>query len=143
MSINGSGNYNCHGAELPCVLIVDDEVAIRSALKRYFTRRGWDVYEAENGDVARRLLEPNVGCSFDVVICDLLMPECSGFGFYRWLSCARPDLAARVVFTTGDPQSEDSAEFLATARRPILRKPFDLYELGDVVDQVWRAAEAA
>ena len=128
---------------LPCVLIVDDEVSIRVVLKRFFTRRGWEVYEAEDGETARKLLAPNVNCSFDVVICDLHMPRFSGFDFYRWLSSVRPDAAARLVFTTGDAESAQTGEFLAEAHRPVLTKPFNLGEVGRVVDEIAGTAKAA
>ena len=139
-----SDRYDSRSATgLPCVLIVDDEVSIRTVLRRFFTRRGWDVYEAEDGETACKLLAPNVGCCFDVLICDLWMPRFSGFDFYRWLSEARPDAAARLVFTTGDADSANSGEFLAGAHRPVLTKPFDLGAVAEVVDQIWVAAQAA
>ena len=120
----------------PSVLIVDDEIAIRVAIGRYFARQGWDVCEAPDGEAAQRLLEPNAGASFDVVICDLRMPHFSGFAFYHWLAAARPDAAARVVFSSGDVESDETARFLRDVRRPVLPKPFDLRELGRVVDEV-------
>lgn len=139
-----SDRPDCHTITgLPCVLVVDDEASIRTVLKRYFTRRGWDVYEAEDGEAAQRLLAPNVGCSFDVVICDLRMPRFSGFDFFRWLRQARPDAVERVVFTTGDAESEEPGDFLADTGRPVLTKPFNLSEVGRVVDQVWAMAQAA
>ena len=128
--------------ERPCVLIVDDEIAIRLAIGRYFARQGWDVREAQDGEAARRLLEPNAGATFDVVICDLHMPRFSGFAFYRWLARARPDAAARVVFSSGDVESHDTAQFLQDVRRPVLPKPFNLCELDKVIDEV-RATRAA
>jgi len=126
----------------PCVLIVDDEIAIRLAIGRYFARQGWEVREAPDGEVAQRLLEPNAGESFDVVICDLHMPRFSGFAFYHWLASARPDAAARVVFSSGDVEAHDTAQFLQAVRRPVLPKPFELCELDRVIDKV-RAARAA
>lgn len=126
----------------PRVLIVDDEVSIRTAIGRYFTRRGWDVFEAADGEVARALLEPNAAASFDVVICDLRMPRFSGFAFYRWLAAVRPDAADRLVFSTGDVESSETAEFLHEVRRPVLPKPFDLRELDRVIDEA-RAPRAA
>ena len=122
--------------ERPCVLIVDDELAIRVVIGRYFARQGWEVCEAPDGEAARRLLDPNAGASFDVVICDLHMPRFSGFAFYRWLATARPDAAARLVFSSGDVESDETARFLRDVRRPVLPKPFDLRELGRVVDEV-------
>ena len=127
----------------PCVLIVDDEESVRGALMRYFARRGWDVCEAEDGEEARRMLEPNEGVEFDLVICDLRMPRLSGSDLYRWLTHSRPEAAERVVFSSGDIESVESAAFVKETRRPVLSKPFELCQLARVIDEVYRGARAA
>jgi two-component system NtrC family sensor kinase len=80
--------------------------------------------------------------SFDVVICDLHMPRFSGFAFYRWLAAVRPDAADRLVFSSGDVESNETAEFLREVRRPVLPKPFDLRDLDPVIDEVLAARAA-
>src|SRR5688572_12045460 len=62
----------------PTVLLVDDEPAVRSALRRFFARRGWSVVEAADGESACGVLEPSSGNAFELVICDLNMPRLSG-----------------------------------------------------------------
>jgi DNA-binding response OmpR family regulator len=124
-------------------LLVDDEMAIRIAMRRYFARRGWRVAEAPDGVTAQRMLEPAAGNDFDVVICDLRMPRFSGSDLYRWLERARPEAVERMVFSSGDVVSPEAAVFLERARRPVLPKPFDLKELGRIVDEVYRSAHAA
>ena len=132
-----------HPSITPSVLIVDDELSIRAAMRRYFARRGWKVSEASDGATAQRLLEPSARNDFDVVICDLRMPKFSGSDLYRWLERHRPEAVERVVFSSGDVVSPEAAVFLARAQRPVLPKPFDLGELGRIVDEVYRAAHAA
>jgi DNA-binding response OmpR family regulator len=127
----------------PCVLLVDDESAIRMAMTRYFSRRGWDILEAADGDSARRLLEPNAGGSFDLVLCDLNMPHFSGRDLYRWLSTVRPDAAQRIVFASGDIDSAESRQFVLESRRPMLPKPFELAELDRIIDRLSPNAHAA
>lgn len=127
----------------PSVLVVDDELSIRTAMRRYFVRRGWRVSEAPDGVTAQRLLEPAARNEFDVVICDLRMPQFSGSDLYRWLERNRPEAVDRVVFSSGDVGSAEAAVFLEHAQRPVLPKPFDLKELGRIVDEVYRAAHAA
>src|SRR5690348_3841315 len=117
----------------PRVLLIDDEMSVRAALTRFFTRRGWDVVEAPDGECARGLLAPNDGHPFDLVICDLRMPRFSGCDFYRWLRQTRPESVAKLVFTTGDALSAQSAAFLREARRPVLEKPFELCDLDRIV----------
>jgi DNA-binding response OmpR family regulator len=127
----------------PSVLIVDDEISIRTAMRRYFARRGWKVSEAPDGVTAQRLLDPTAGNDFDVVICDLRMPRFSGSDLHRWLQRNRPGAVERLVFSSGDVMSPEVAVFLERAQRPVLPKPFDLKELGRIVDEVYRAAHAA
>ena len=99
--------------------------------------------EAPDGATAQRLLDPSAGDAFDVVICDLRMPRFSGSDLYRWLVRNRPDALERLVFSSGDTISPEAAVFLAQAHRPVLPKPFDLGELGRIVDEVYRSAHAA
>jgi DNA-binding response OmpR family regulator len=127
----------------PNVLVVDDEEAIRAALKRFFSRRGWSVLEAADGESARTLLDPASGHAFELVICDLSMPRVSGRDLYRWLSRHRPEALRRLVFSSGDVISGDSSTFLVETGRPVLPKPFELSELSRIVEDVWRSAHAA
>jgi len=127
----------------PCVLLVDDEQPLRAAMGRYFLRHGWDVCEAGDGASAQSLLDPKAGNTFDLVICDLRMPRYSGCDLYRWLVHHRPETVARLVFSTGDLQSPESATFLTEAQRPVLPKPFELDHLSEIVDEVSRSAHAA
>jgi CheY-like chemotaxis protein len=130
-------------AASPCVLLVDDESAVRMAIHRFFARRRWNVVEAVDGETARAILEPAVGFDFDLVICDLHMPRLSGRGLYEWLARTRPDAALKVVFSTGGVVSPEVAEFLCGAGRPLLPKPFELSELARIVEQVRTPARAA
>jgi DNA-binding NarL/FixJ family response regulator len=125
------------------VLLVDDEALVRTAMHRFLARRGWTVSEAVDGDCARTLLDPIAGIEFDLVICDLQMPRLSGREFYGWLARVRPDLASRLVFSSGDLLSPEFAAFLTETGRPVLPKPFDLSELARIVEEVYADAHAA
>jgi CheY-like chemotaxis protein len=122
------------------VLLIDDEIAVRTAMRRFFERRGWQVTEVGDGGCARDLFAPNDAPAFDLVICDLRMPRFSGCELYRWLAATRPDVVDTLVFSTGDVHSADMAEFLAQARRPVLSKPFELGDLARVAKEVAHAA---
>jgi len=66
-------------SEKPRILIIEDEPAIRSALRRFFGRRGWECYEAGDGAVGGELLLACApGREYAVVISDLRMPGYSG-----------------------------------------------------------------
>ena len=62
---------------------------------------------------------------FDVVLCDLMMPELSGMDFYARLQQAWPSMAERVIFLTGGAVSTRAAQFLDRVPNPRLDKPFD------------------
>lgn len=121
----------------PRLLLIDDEATIRSALSRFFTRRGWAVTEAENGAIALRLLRAGGDPpEFDVILSDLKMPGVSGIQLHDHLARERPDLLPRLVFSTGDVGSEEAANFARRTRCHVLQKPFELGTLADVVDKV-------
>jgi CheY-like chemotaxis protein/anti-sigma regulatory factor (Ser/Thr protein kinase) len=120
----------------PRVLLVDDEHSIRLALGRYLRRNGWEVDEAEDGEVALGMLNAAPLEGYDLVITDLRMPVLSGFEVHDWLAEHRPDLFARLVIATGDVASQPVREFLDRTSRPVLEKPFELSALAELVERV-------
>ncbi|HTO72471.1 MAG TPA: ATP-binding protein [Gemmatimonadales bacterium] len=114
-------------------LIVDDEAPVRSPLRRFLERRGWQVVEAEDGEQGLRILRGRELPDFDLILSDLKMPGMSGMDLHNRLLEERPELLQRIVFITGDVVSPDVAEFLKRNARPVLEKPFELTELDLVV----------
>jgi DNA-binding NtrC family response regulator len=112
-------------------LIIDDEPTIRSALRRYFTRKGWDVEEAADGAGGLHMLTD--GARFDVVLCDLRMPGFSGIELHDELAASNPSLLRRFVFSTGDMASSEAANFVERTTCPVLQKPFELRALDDII----------
>ncbi|MGH7591298.1 MAG: ATP-binding protein [Gemmatimonadales bacterium] len=124
------------GAAPGRVLVVEDEPAIRLALRRWFARRGWEVVEAFDGDdgLARCLAAPVGG--YDLVLTDLKMPGISGVELVDRLAMVRPDLHARVIIMTGDVASPQVAALIGRTDRPIVEKPFSFDSLAAAVEQV-------
>ena len=127
----------------PRVLIVDDDLAVRRVLRRWFARQGWHAVEAADGDQGRAILSSHGGGHFDVVLCDVRMPELSGPEFYAWLSVARPAEVSRLVFTTGDASEDGVAIFLRDTHCLVLEKPFELDELWTIVERLRGGSVAA
>ena len=127
----------------PHVLVIDDETAIRNALRRFFERRGWVVEEASDGGKGLDALLARDPEYFDAMVCDLKMPGVSGMQVYSTLARERPSLLKRLIFATGDVASADAAAFLQETRCPVLEKPYELSLLAETVDRVRAAAEAA
>ncbi len=118
-------------------LVIDDEGSVRSVLRRWLKRRGWEVAEAPDGEVALAQLrdggEAAYAHDFDVIICDLRMPTLSGPELHAWTKAHRPDLSRRLIFASGDVQEPEAAEFLQQCGCPVLEKPFELSRLEAVL----------
>ena len=123
-------------------LIIDDESTIRAALRRFFTRRGWQVEEAENGGIGLQLIM-ELGDQVGVVISDLRMPGYSGIDLHDELARRQPAMLRRFVFSTGDVSSADTASFVQRTACPVLQKPFELRALDQIVAAVADSADGA
>jgi two-component system NtrC family sensor kinase len=118
------------------VLVVDDEPHILHYMRATLEAWGHIPVVASDGAEALAVSE---GDNFDLVISDLRMPRLSGREFYEELVRRRPELAARLVFSSGDTVRGDTLAFLESLDRPYLHKPFSLAELRDLLGEVARA----
>ena len=66
------------------------------------------------------------------------MPRLSGREFYEELARRRPEIADRLVFSTGDTVRGDTLAFLESLDRPYLHKPFSLAELRSLLGEIAR-----
>jgi signal transduction histidine kinase/ActR/RegA family two-component response regulator len=114
------------------ILIVDDEAGIMSALAYLLNRDGYTVNTASNGRLALEKIEER---GYDLILCDLRMPELDGPGLYRELEQRAPDLLKRIIFLTGDTLSSETSLFLKSADTPYLSKPFRAADVRRVVQQ--------
>src|SRR5213594_2027198 len=119
------------------VLVIDDETALRNALLRFLGRRGIQGHGAADGTEALGLLGQR---DFDVIISDVRMPGMSGREFLERLRRERPELTARVVFSTGDTFAPETATLIRESGVPTVTKPFDFAALERVVREVAAAA---
>ena len=116
------------------VLYVDDEPLLGKTVQR--TLRDHDVVALTNGrDALERIA---AGERFDVILCDLMMPEITGIALYEELARIAPDQAARMVFITGGAFTPRSRAFLDRVKNPCLEKPFEPEALHAIVAKVMR-----
>ena len=107
------------------ILIVDDEIGITRGLARLLRRDGHRVDTAGNGRQALALLQAQ---EYDLILCDLRMPELDGPGLYHALESRQPDVLPRFIFLTGDTLSPEAEVFLEHVGVPRLTKPFSAAE---------------
>lgn len=122
------------------VLIIDDEPAICKALSIGLARAGFFVRTALSGDDGVRFLKDE---PFDVLVLDLRVQDMRGDVIFELAKAERPELARRTLFVTGDI-SERADNIIAACKCPLLRKPFELRDLINiVVSMVPRANNAS
>lgn len=112
------------------VLVIDDEPLIGKSIRRALASR----HDVEVHVDAREALEHIAGgARFDVVFCDLMMPNMTGIEFFGELSKLAPDVAARVIFLVGGAFTPAAKSFLERVENTRLDKPFQLKDLEAVV----------
>src|SRR5207249_2842347 len=112
-------------AEAARVLVVEDEEPVRTLLKDAFTAEGHSVTEAVTGADALKLLDEK---KFDLLVCDLGLPELSGLHVARWVKEFRPDLP--VIIATGFSEMIADEDYQKARIDQVIPKP---YALADVL----------
>jgi PAS domain S-box-containing protein len=102
-------------------LIVDDEPDLAGMLAEILRPLGYRCDLAATGAEAQRLL---VNRNYDVILCDMRMPDIDGGALYAWMETTRPHLCARTVFVTGDTLGQATSVVLARSSCPVIEKPF-------------------
>jgi signal transduction histidine kinase len=112
------------------ILVVDDEEALGVTIQRAL-RGEHEVTAVTTAKEAYRLLSGEE--QFDLVLCDLMMPEITGMELYAELLQRDPDQARKFIFMTGGAFTEDASRFLTQVSNPTLEKPIRVSKLRDFV----------
>src|SRR5262249_30397611 len=118
--------------------IVDDEASIVEFLSMLFESEGFAVEAARSAVEAQRAL---AGASFDLVLCDILMPDGNGLDLLREIKAASPSTA--VVMMTAFTSTKSAIEAMKLGAYDYVSKPFDVEELKIVVEKALERAELA
>lgn len=114
------------------VLVIEDEVPIRENLRRFLRLEGYVVLEEENGALGlRRALAARP----DLILCDVMMPEMTGFEVLEALR-REPDMArVPFIFLTASAEKESISRGIELGAADYVTKPFNLLELGDLIQR--------
>jgi two-component system response regulator AtoC len=116
------------------VLIVDDEINIRTSLSQFFSVYDIDSELAENGLVAQRLLFSD---SFDAMVVDLKMPGMDGLELIKWMREEGFDIP--VIMVSAHGEISDAVSALKGGAADYIVKPFNPEEL---VNKIQKMVEA-
>jgi CheY-like chemotaxis protein len=113
------------------VLVVDDDEGMADVLRRLLERR----FEVAMTTRSTQALDwITQGNRFDVILCDLLMPELTGMDLHERLASMVPEQARRMIFLTGGAFTAAAREFLREVANPHLEKPFDFSRLALLIN---------
>ena len=110
------------------ILIVDDDRAVAKSLMRALGAH--DVVAVQHGSDVLRLWREQ---PFDLVICDMMMPDLMGSDIYEILKGEGEGAEEKIVFLTGGAFTPDASEFLERVSNMHLDKPFDVDDVLDLV----------
>jgi CheY-like chemotaxis protein len=114
------------------VLVVDDEPGIRRVLTRYFASRGHAVVSARDGAEAVKLARQS---SFDVVICDLRLPEMDGYEVVSRIRSLPTGVRTKCIIMSGSgPASVEVLRRDPVMVSAVIEKPYDIEELRRAVE---------
>jgi len=113
------------------ILVVDDEPLILSAIRRSLGTEHEVVTATQAVQALDRI---TAGERFDVVLCDLLMPNMTGMDLHARLVSAAPDQAEKMIFLTGGAFALRARTFLEQSRNLWIEKPFDPAALRNLIN---------
>jgi CheY-like chemotaxis protein len=114
----------------PKVLVIDDDPVVGRSIVRLL-RTSTDAVAVTSGREAQSLLAD--GRDYDLILCDLMMPDVSGAEVHAWVVRERPDLAPRVVFLSGGATTVETQRFLDESAPRCLIKPVPAHVLRELV----------
>ncbi|HEX7477318.1 MAG TPA: response regulator [Polyangiales bacterium] len=113
--------------------IVDDEPAVARVVGRMLGETYDVLISGSPTDVLLRL---RAGESFDVMLCDVMMPEMSGAELATHIEEDWPELVRRIVFMSGGALSPSLQAFVTQPGRTFVEKPFAAVELRETVTRM-------
>jgi PAS domain S-box-containing protein len=103
------------------ILVIDDEEMMCAVLRAVLS--GHDVVALTDAQQALERLTR--GERFDVILCDMMMPQMTGMDFHARVAESLPDQVQRIIFMSGGAFTARAREFLAEVPNPRIDKPFD------------------
>lgn len=115
------------------LLVIDDEELVLKTLQRLLGREH-EVLTAASGEDGRAILQRDQ--SFDVILCDLMMPDLTGMDLHAWVAKTFPALAQRMVFLSGGAFTPKAAQYLEGLQNLKISKPHDSLTLKSLVSEL-------
>jgi two-component system NtrC family sensor kinase len=115
------------------ILVVDDEPAILQLLVDILRLLGHQADAVDDGREAIKKLDSD---TYDLIICDLKMPDIDGYQMYHFLRSQHPEAIRGLIVTSGDTVSEKYRTFLDETGCHFLPKPFRIEDVRQLLSRV-------
>jgi PAS domain S-box-containing protein len=112
------------------ILVVDDDPMVGTTLRRVLEREH-EVFVVESAREALTLI--GAGQRYDVILCDVMMPQMTGIELHAELGLIAVDQQERMIFVTGGTFTPKARAFFDRAPNALIEKPFNLRNLRAVV----------
>jgi CheY-like chemotaxis protein len=120
------------------ILVIDDEAPIGAMLARVLAH----AHDVEPTIQPREAVERiRGGARFDLILCDMMMPDMSGIEVQAAIAEASPEQAERMILLTGGATNARARDFLAGQPNAVVEKPFVTSELLAQLDSTLRSIE--
>jgi two-component system NtrC family sensor kinase len=118
------------------IVVLDDEVLVLDLIAEMLQDAGHHVDAYSIPAHAFSALKKE---EFDLILCDIRMPEMSGMEFYSELAKHYPNMLSRIIYLTGDVLAPETRRFLESNSCPHLNKPFKMETLRKKITEVMRS----
>jgi CheY-like chemotaxis protein len=112
------------------VLLLEDDPEFQSILKEFLESQGYQVVAVRNGVEGVREI---MAADFEVIVCDMMMPNLPGDMFYLAVERMRPHLCDKFIFITGLKGSPKVNDFVKKVNGTMLAKPFHVDDLLEMI----------
>jgi len=130
MPVVGFWQAAMDAAEVPKVLVVDDEPVVVNSIRKTLARKAYRVEEAFSGQEALSLIAKG---AYDLVLLDMRLPDANGLELISDIRKRRPN--QRVVIVTGYASIDTAVEAIRRGASDYMAKPFTPNELYDVTSR--------
>ena len=122
------------------ILIVDDDLGIRTLLSRFLKSQGFETILAEDGlagvEIAKKF-HP------DLIILDVVMPRMDGFRAARLIKFYKPLMNIPIVFLTARNTANEIEMAQKTRAEAYITKPFEVHQILLIINKLLSAVQVA
>ncbi len=120
------------------ILLLEDDPSTVEVLTQYLQTKSFRVMTAKDGVQGLKYI---MAGDYDVVICDMMMPNLPGDMFYLAVERTKPHMAKRFLFITGYASDQRIRAFISRIKGLILFKPFEMQLMLDNIHLILKKNE--